>query len=163
MVVSESSESLSLEEIVFYWRESIKKERKMGKKKRKAGKEERRKKGWLYKRSLRLPLSIRNFQQTDGSPLAKVTGQRSPTFPRSRLPSSPCHWLGAAHTAHGKCGFRACLWGDFRKLQWRPLDNYTLQGDYYSCHSQEGSNSGVERERLWSVNIQMLWDGWSLC
>lgn len=37
MVVSESSDSLSLEEIVFYWRKSIKKERKMGKKKGRQG------------------------------------------------------------------------------------------------------------------------------
>ena len=37
MVVSESSDSVSLEEIVFYWRKSIKKERKMGKKKGRQG------------------------------------------------------------------------------------------------------------------------------
>ena len=37
MVVSESSDSLSLEETVFYWRKSIKKERKMGKKKGRQG------------------------------------------------------------------------------------------------------------------------------
>ena len=105
MVVSESSESLSLEEIVFYWRESIKKERKMGKKKRKAGKEERRKKGWLYKRSLRLPLSIRNFQQTDGSPLAKVRGV--PRFPEAdclRVPATgweqPTQPMGSVGSEH---------------------------------------------------------------
>lgn len=133
MVVSESSESLSLEEIVFYWRKSIKKGRRKEEKEGREGgrkKMERKKKGWLCKKSLRLPLSIRNFQQTSQShwPEEPHVSQKQTAFE-----SQP--WLGAAHPAHGKCGFRACLWGDFRKQQQRPLDNCILQGDYYCCPS----------------------------
>lgn len=115
-----------------------KKERKMGKMKRKAGEGERRKKGWLYKKSQAATEYKKLSANWWESPSQSYWSEESHVSQKQTALRVPATGWGAAHTAHGKCGFRVCLWGDFRKLQWRPLDNYTLQGDYYSCHSQEG-------------------------